>query len=235
MERNSFIILRHGYDDHSYIDGRNDTPLIPRGLEESTEAAKRVVNMVDNRDAIIRHSTKQRASQTAEIIKRFLEDKNIKCRCIEDFGLTELFQGNFNFDGLTHQERVEFLHNCWQDFEKCRFEGDVYHKFGQNQDRSIILDLGENHAEWSVRIANGFLHIIDDLENNLQSINVTHRGATFEIGRLVQMCNGLIPMKEVEQYEVIWMPYCQDYTFHIDNLDKAKGLVHEYIDLRSQK
>lgn len=234
MEKNSFIILRHGYDDHSYIDGKNDTALIARGLSESELAGKKIVTMVDSRDTVIRHSTKQRAYQTASIIKRYLESSNINCSCTEDFGLTELFQGNFNFDGLTHEERVQFLQDCWTDFEKCRAEGNVYHRFGQNQDRSIILNLGENHAEWSVRIANGFLHIIDDLAKNNQSISVTHRGATFEIGRLVQMVNGKIPMNEVEQYKVVWMPYCQDYTFQIDNLDKAKSLVREYIDLRSK-
>ena len=223
MDKNSFIILRHGYDDHSYIDGKNDTALIPRGLQESHDAAVKICGMVDSRNTIIRHSAKQRAKQTAEIIKELLEEKNILCNIMMDSGLTELFQGRFNFDGLTHRERIDFLQACWEDFEKCRFEGDVYHRFGQWQDRSIILDLGENHAQWSVRIA-----------NDNQSINVTHRGATFEIDRLVQMVNGLIPMNEVEQYQTVWMPYCQDYTFHINDLDKAKCLVLEYIDLRSK-
>lgn len=234
MEKNSFIILRHGYDDHSYIDGKNDTPLISRGIKESTAAAAKIASLVAVRDTIIRYSTKQRAHQTAEMIKHALEEKSINCKCIEDFGLTELFQGVFNFNGLTHEERGQFLHNCWVDFEKCRAEGNIYHRFGQNQDRSVIIELGENHAEWSVRIAQGFLHIINDLENNKQSINVTHRGATFEIDRLVQLANGQIPMREVEQYEAVWMPYCQDYSFHIDNLDKAKSLVYKYIDSRSK-
>ena len=74
---------------------------------------------------------------------------------------------------------------------------------------------GENHAQWSIRIANGMLNIIDDLSNSYQSINITHRGAIFEIQKLVEMINGQIMFDDVEKYETKWMSYCNDYLLHI--------------------
>ena len=96
------------------------------------------------------------------------------------------------------------------------------------------MEPGENHAQWSIRIANGMLNIIDDLSNSYQSINITHRGAIFEIQNLVEMINGQITFDDVEKYETKWMSYCDDYLLHIEDLDRAKTLAKKYISKRSQ-
>lgn len=234
MERNKIILVRHGYDDHSYIDGKNDTSLIERGIDEAKQAAKNIYTKVNSDKVIIRHSVKLRAKQTAEIICDYLLKHNIDCTIISDHGLTELFQGKFNFGEMTHNERVDFLQSCWDDFESCRHQGDLTHRFGQNKDCSIITSLGENHLEWSVRIANGTLNIINDLENSYQSISITHRGAIFVIQNLIEMINDRLPINQVEQYKTIWMSYCTDYSFEIEDIDKSKKLIKEYINQRSQ-
>lgn len=33
MRNNEFLVIRHSYDDHSYIDGKNDTSLTKDGIE----------------------------------------------------------------------------------------------------------------------------------------------------------------------------------------------------------
>lgn len=233
MKENNFMVLRHSYDDHSFIDGKNDTGLTQNGITMAREAAEKILYKIDKKDIIIRHSTKKRAIETAKILHDCLVKNNYNCICINEPGLTELFQGTFNFEGMTHNERVDFLQSCWDDFENCRLNGDLTHRFGQNKDKNIILSPGENHAQWSMRIASGLLNIISDLENSYQSINITHRGATFEIKKLIEMVNGNIPMEEVELYQTIWMNYCQDYTFQINDLNKAKSLVKKYIKKRS--
>ena len=235
MEQNSFILLRHGYDDHSYIDGKNDTGLTTKGIEMAQNASSNLLYKVDNDKVVIRHSTKKRAKETAEIICEYFLKHNINCICINDNGLTELFQGNFNFGDMEHSKRVDFLQSCWDDFEYCRKSGNLNHHFGQNKDRKIVLTPGENHSEWSVRIANGVLNIINDLEQSYQSINVTHRGAILEIKKIIEMVNGKIQFNDVEQYETVWMNYCQDYLVNIDCLDKARVLTKKYICQRSKK
>lgn len=232
MEKNSFLVVRHSYDDHSYIDGKNDTSLTKKGIAIAKNAAEEILYKTSSDKVIIRCSTKKRAIETAQIIAERLQKSNINCVYIQDSGLTELFQGNFNFGNMPHHERVDFLQSCWDDFEACRMQGDLTHRFGQNKSPSIILKPGENHAEWSARIATGVLNIIDDLEHSAQSINITHRGAIFEIEKIVEMANRIIPAEEVEMYKTIWMSYCQNETLHIKDLEQAKVLTKKYISQR---
>lgn len=234
MKKNDFIIVRHSYDDHSYIDGENDTSLTKKGIDIAKKASENIFPKIDSDLVIIRHSTKRRAKETAEIMGEYFLKNNITCKLISDIGLTELYQGEFNFEGMEHIERVNFLQSCWDDFEFCRKNGDLSHNFGQNKSGKIIIKPGENHAQWSIRIANGVLNIIDDLSKSYQSINITHRGAIFEIQKLIEMINGQITFDDVEKYETKWMSYCNDYLLHIEDLDRAKTLTKKYISKRSQ-
>lgn len=234
MKKRDFMLVRHSYDDHSYIDGNNDTSLTLKGIEIAKKASEKILHKIDSDKVIIRHSVKRRAKETAEIIGELLIKNNIDCLCIKDNGLTELNQGIFNFDGMEHQEKVDFLQSCWDDFEYCRKQGDLNHCFGQNKDHNIVLKPGENHSDWSMRIASSVLNVIDDLCHNVQSINVTHRGAIFEIQKIIEMLNGQIQMNQVEKYETSWMRYCQDYLLHLDDLQTAKTLTKKYIYQRGK-
>lgn len=108
--------MRHSYDDHCYIDGKNDTGLTLDGIEIAMNASKSILYNIDSNKVIIRSSSKKRAIETAEIIGEILSKNHIDCTYINDNCLTELFQGRFNFDGMTHAERVNFLQECWDDF-----------------------------------------------------------------------------------------------------------------------
>lgn len=235
LKRNDFILMRHSYDDHSYIDGRNDTGLTLNGIEIAKSASKTILRKINSNKVIIRSSSKLRAIETAEIIGEFLLKNGIDCKYVTDNGLTELFQGEFSFNGMSHLQRINFLQSCWDDFEYNRMHGILDHRFAQNKDPEIVLSPGECHYEWSVRIANGVLNIIDDLNNSIQSINITHRGAIFEIQKIIEMVNGLISFEQVEKYNTMWMNYCQDYLLHIHNLDEAKVLTKKYICERERK
>lgn len=234
MKKNDFILIRHSYDNHSYIDGKNDTGLTSNGIEIAKKASKELLYKIDTNNVIIRHSTKKRAIETAEILCEYILKNGIDCQCVKDIGLTELYQGEFNFYGMEHSARIDFLQSCWDDFEFCRNNGDLYHYFGQNKNSKIVLSPGENHAQRSVRIAKGVLNILDDLSKSFQSINVTHRGAILEIQKIVEMINGKITFDEIEKYKTIWMNYCQDYSLHIENLNAAKTLTKKYIKQRSR-
>ena len=106
------------------------------------------------------------------------------------------------------------------------------HNFGQNKDRNVILAPGENHSEWSVRIASGLLNIIDDMTNSYQSISVTHRGAIFEIQQLIKMINDGLPMDEVEKYETNFKAFSTIDTCLISSTSKSK---HKSSTVNNQK
>lgn len=233
MQRNEFMLIRHSYDDHSYIDGRNNTNLTSNGIEIAKNAVTNIIPKLEKDKIIIRHSSKIRAKETSEIIAEELMKNGFQCEIIEEPGLTELAQGTFDFGEMEHKDRVNYLQSCWDDFESCRKNGNLEHHFGEFKDDGVLLIPGECHREWSNRVARSTLNILDDLENDCQSISVTHRGAILELMKIVEMANELIDFDDVEQYETIMMNYCQDYILHINDIDNAKKLICEYIDERS--
>lgn len=232
MKNNGFILIRHSYDNHSYIDGKNDTELTEKGLRIANNVAKKVIYDISSTKVRIRYSTKLRAKQTAEIIGEYLMKNNIYCSIESDYSLTELYQGNFNFSNLTHQERIDFLQSCWDEFEYYRLRGNLDYRFGENKNSDIIRKLGENHREWSIRIANGVLNIINDLEEAYNSINISHRGAILEIMNIIKMANNEINFDDIEKYKTIWMEYCKNYFIKIQDLTHAKKKINQYISLR---
>ena len=235
MKENEFLIMRHSYDDHSYIDGRNDTSLTLEGINIAKKAAENILFKLDGRDIIVRYSLKKRARETAEILFDRISKTGLNIKCIEDNGLTELYQGKFNFEGLTHQERIDFLQSCWDDFEKLRHQGELRHRFGEFKDRNIITGLGENHVEWSIRVGKAVLNILSDMKSNSQSINITHRGATLEIKNIINMANNKISVDKVEKYDTIRMNYCSDYIVQVDNLTKADERVRKFLSQRERE
>lgn len=231
----NFIVVRHGYDDHSYIDGKNDTSLTENGIKVAENAIIGISDKIESNDVIIRHSIKKRAFETGKIFCDYLNNRNFNCRCIAEPGLTELYQGEFDFTNLTHSERVEFLQSCWNDFEESRLNGDYTHRFGINKDKSIILTPGENHLEWSNKIVDAYFSIINDMEKGIQSFNIGHRGVIYMLERLTLYVNKKIDVEEIEQYKTRWMEYCQAYKLTIDNTEKAKVLLKEYKNKRKIK
>ena len=62
-----FLTIRHSRDDHSYIDGKNNTSLTCEGIEIAKNMSNEVLYCVDVRKIIVRHSSKKRAIERAEI------------------------------------------------------------------------------------------------------------------------------------------------------------------------
>lgn len=235
MENNKIILARHGYDDHSYIDGENNTSLTADGIKVAKESMEKIAAEFCGKHIIVRHSVKKRAKETAEILCDQLTKGSNQVERIADHGLTELFQGKFNFDGMEHIERVNFLQSCWDDFESEREKGNLYHRFGQNKNRNIMLCPGEHHAEWSARIAGGLMNMLNDLHNNCQSINITHRGAMLQMQNLTRMLNGEIEIEQVEKYKTIPMKYCQDFVLEVNDVVQAKQILANFIQVRLTK
>lgn len=235
MEDNEFIIMRHSYDDHSYIDGKNDASLTTNGIEIARNAAEHILFKLNDRELIIRYSIKKRAIETTEILCERFYKSGIKYKCIEDNGLIELYQGEFNFQGMEHTDKINFLQSCWDDFERERKQGNLKHCFGENKDRNIVLRSGENHTEWSARVGGAVLNILDDMQKNAQLINITHRGAMLEIQKIIDMANGKISINQVEKYETVGMKYCQDSLLQVDNLNCAKERTQKFIEERCLK
>lgn len=128
---NEFLTIRHSRDDRSYIDGKNNTSLTCEGIEIAKNMSNKVLNCVDDRKIIVRHSTKKRAIETAEILCERFDKNNIDYEVKSDSNLTELYQGEFrNLDLLNHEERIQLLQSCWEEFDKYRLNNNLDYRFG---------------------------------------------------------------------------------------------------------
>lgn len=240
MKNNEFLVIRHSYDDHSYIDGKNDTGLTRDGIEIAKKMAINVLPEIDlNRNVRLRHSTKKRAVETAEILNEELYRHSIDHDIAPDPNLTELFQGNFrNLNLMNHNQKIEFLQTCWEEFDSHRRNGDIDYRFGDNRnsyekridEKFVMHPYGETQRQFSSRIGTSLINICNFLMENEQSINITHRGATREIKNLVHSVNSNTPLEQVKDYEIVGMKYCEIVNCSIDDLFEATRILKSYVD-----
>ncbi len=233
--------IRHGYDDHSYIDGHNDTPLTAKGLEMARVAARDLSTderYLDGKRLIIRTSLKQRAIETAGVICDAMSRQHVECDIVKDPGLTELYQGKFNFGDMSHDDRVDFLQSCWDDFEVQRKNYNIDHRFGEykiKNEGAPIVEMGESHRVWSIDIASATIRTLEDKKRECNSIDVTHRGASFMIAQLARLSNNSIQPVDVEQYETKFMKYCERHTYEINDIDIAIESIQRFINMRRMR
>ena len=157
-----FITIRHSYDDHSYIDGKNDTSLTNRGIDIARDMANRIPSLIDtDKKIILRHSVKKRAAETAEILCDKLEEMNLDYEIIPEKNLTELYQGQFrNLDLLAHENKVNLLQSCWEEFDDHRVNGNFDYRFGDPinaingkiDSKFVSYPYGESQRDFSIRI-----------------------------------------------------------------------------------
>lgn len=234
MTREKLTVIRHSYDDHSYIDGKNDTSLTKRGVDIARGMSEEIAsNLEVHKEVMIGSSPKKRASETAEILYDTLRRKNIPANLYIDPNLAELNQGEFMFGSLDHDERVNFLQSCWDDFETERHAGNLVHRFGERKiDGGIIIQPGENHSEFSARIGKSVLRSIQLMNPERKIINITHRAATLDIQNVVKFLNSDVEMDDIEKYITRSMQYCEVNNFTIKDLSLTTTSLIRYIKAR---
>lgn len=232
-KKGSFLAVRHSYDDHKYLDGKNDTDLTEEGIKIAKKAAIQIYPYIYKDVVLIRHTPKKRGYQTADIICEYLLKKGITCTYINEPNLIELWQGDINFKTMEHVDKVNFLQSCWDVFNEHRMSGDLTYRFGQEKNGNVIENPGNCFKEWTCRIAEALLRNIFDIECGIQSINVTHRGVIHDMEQIIKYVNGEIAMDSIETYPGRRMQYCQEEKLEFNDIEKAKILIKEYKQIRS--
>lgn len=213
-KRMDFILMRHGYDDHSYIDGLNNTSLTKRGIEESRQAANKLVLRVGNldRNITLHSSSKKRSIETSEIISEQFEQDKIPYTYTVDPNLQELNQGDMILDELSHEEKVTLLQSAWEAFDEERINGNNDYRFGQPHVKLLCEfvnpPFGESQNQFATRIVKTFGEIIDDhLSTNDFPIVITHRGGIREIQNMTHAFNHHIPVSQSQVCEMSGLKY----------------------------
>jgi broad specificity phosphatase PhoE len=248
----NFYLIRHGYDDHSYIDINNDPPLIEKGIVMAHQMADEMLDLLRSdetgRSISIRTSTKKRATETASILAEHLDTAKTAFDFTVDPNLRELQQGRIiNFEHLTHQERVKLLEVAWKLFDTKRQAEDMSYRFGSpgvdELGELVLTDFmeppyGESQNDFSQRLRVAFLDILNDMNENRLPIAVTHRGGIREISNANYAFNNNLPITQSRVMEMAGLKYCEiidtnvsDIAFSIASLKNVlkteRGSGHE--------
>lgn len=244
------FLIRHGYDDHSYIDGKNDTSLIERGVEGAKTMAKKMVPILydaGNDNIMIRTSCKKRAVETTEILSEELEKNKIPHHYEIDDNLRELYQGKLlKLEELTHDEKIIILQAAWEIFDDKRIKGEMNYHFGDPDTNNTKADLlkkitqypfGESQNEFSLRLGRAMRNIAQGIVNGELPIVITHRGGIREIQNLLYSVNNSIPFAQSQVCEMAALIYCdiirdiiKDPNSCLEKIDKHLDEIEKKID-----
>jgi broad specificity phosphatase PhoE len=232
----NFILMRHGYDDHSYIDGLNDTSLTEKGIAETRHMAGTLALQVYGleREIIIRSSSKKRSVETSEIIVEQFERDKIPYSYLVDQNLRELYQGNMKLYGLSHEEKVGLLQSAWEVFDAERVTGNDNYRFGQPHVhlRQVFVrpPFGESQNQFTLRIAKSFMEAIDEsiMTDNLP-LFITHRGGIREIQNMTYAFNNQLPVSQSQVYEMTGLVYNGIIENRLDDARLCMHMLRSYI------
>ena len=240
QDKFNYVLVRHSYDIHSYIDGKNDTDLTVEGIEMAQQKAKPLTKELGSLNALIPiySSSKKRAMHTAEIIAEQLNKDGIPYTLQPDKNINELYQGNMLIDGLAHEYKAELMHNAWVAFNAERNNGNYNYRFGQPHSlllrEFVDVPYGETHNEYALRIAKSFRNYIHQGGTPLV---VLHGGGIGQILNLSDIMNTKTEMS-IEDADLLRrekfyrsIDYCEQFNGHLDNVQNGLVLLDKYINI----
>lgn len=243
MSEREVFLIRHGHDDHSYIDGNNNTSLTLKGIEGARQMGTKMAALLGDSDigvVDIHTSSRKRSVETAEILSEELDKSQIAHGFHVDERLKELYQGKIiNVDILTHQEKAALLQLAWEIFDEDRVEGGMDYHFGDFQSgeeahyplRGFIEDpYGESQGEFSYRIGSALHDILQDVvDKHGTPIVVAHRGGIREIRNILHATNNNLPVKQSSECEMSGLIYCEIVSNPIRDVDFSLRALDNYL------
>jgi broad specificity phosphatase PhoE len=233
-------LLRHSYDDHSCIDGNNDTCLTREGIDIARKMAVNMTGLLledEGRVVNVHTSCKKRSVETAEILSEQLDRSSVLYTFHIDDNLRELYQGRIiNIDRFSHQEKIGLLQLAWEMFDSRRVGNDMNYHFGDPGNGSgqnpllrgfIECPYGESQNEFSFRIGDALDGLLQGLRNDGGlPVVITHRGGIREMQNLIYAINNNIPVGQSQVCEMSGLRYCEIIPAEI----KDTGLCIDAID-----
>lgn len=236
--------MRHSYDDHSYIDGKNDAPLTSKGIEIARNEAAIIVPKIAEKYPVgldLRSSSKKRAVETTEIIAQELSRYRVEYEVTIEDGLRELYQGEMlGLAQMTHEDKVSMLEIGWQIFEKERLLGNDNYRFGtpdytnrtyENFNKFIRYPYGESQNDLSSRVEKAFIEtLLSSVDKKKVPLIIAHRGTIKEVLNLAVAHNkGVYDIDQNPEIEMSGWRYCELFTTSIDDVEFSKGALRRFV------
>lgn len=244
MSSLDILLMRHGYDDHSYIDGRNDTSLTKYGIATTHEESGVIVETLRQYPIPVdlHVSSKRRAIETAQILGEYMDRDGVDYTVTIDDQLRELYQGEMlGLDGMTHDEKVHMLELGWELFDRERIADNDDYKFGTPDPLDekyaafsgfIAKPYGESQNELSRRIERAFLGAIEaSVARNSVPLFIVHRGTIREILNIAFAHNsGNIDTEQNPHIEMAGWRYCELFKTNLADVAFSLEALKRKVD-----
>lgn len=239
-ERFDYVLIRHAYDDQSYIDGKNDTGLTAEGVSMAQKRAGILSKQLGELNTMISiySSAKKRTMETAEIIADRLNKDGVSYTFSSDKNINELYQGKMLIDGLAHDDKAALMHHAWIAFNTERATGNYNYRFGQPHPlllrEFVDIPYGETHNEYALRVAQSFKNY---MRSKGTPLIVLHGGGIGQILNLTKVLNTnprisaetADRLRKEKFYRKI--EFCEVFSGRLDNIQNSLNLLSEYINI----
>ena len=201
MDRSDLVLVRHGQDDETYIDGKFDNPLLSSSHASIKMLGEQIFRHADNddyRNVRIVASPKRRTAQTSELLADRLSQYGMPVSVEIDQGVRELYQGIHRIDGFTYDELVRRLQLSWAAYALAIKDNDLDYRFGSpdspilsEQEKDILgngyVSHGENQTEFLERVYRFLLTIVHKDSLGLDVV-VAHQATVSKAQRVLGVC-----------------------------------------------
>lgn len=231
-EKLNFSLMRHSYDDHSYIDGKNNTDLTHDGIKLAKEASVKISEKLKRKETDIEiiSTSKIRGIHTAEILKERLDHIGVNSSLRIDKNFRELYQGEMDLSLMNHEDKIKFLESGWISFDKERRRGNNNYHFGEPHSDLINTNIikppyGESQNDFSNRIMKAIKKSLFEDDMNVSKIIITHRGGMREILNAVFASNNNLPFEQSDSCEMAGLKYCDFREVTLNDRDNFKKII----------
>lgn len=244
MNSGEILLVRHGADDESYIDGEFNTNLTNEGILQSRKMAKEVIKIL-NRNKVIDEvqmyiSDKKRSMETYEIIRDGLEKHSYQHTLSIDSRLCGLREGNIiNAESKNYQQKSDMLNSAWYVFDQARLNNNNNYHFGdpvldgayhKSIDDLIEYPYGESQNEFSNRVYYALSDMLSNTSVDKPSIVITHRGPISKIKHFIDSCNQSQSTEWHTNNELLKLDYSVVMELSVQDTIFCSNILKNYLD-----
>ena len=237
------LLVRHGRDDESYIDGKFDADLTRDGIDEARDMSRRIVKNIHCMGGIslvqLYSSDRKRAIETTEIVQEAIDRAHYAYTVYIDDRFRGLQEGTIaDVDKHSYEQSVRMLNHAWIAFDNARLRGDDEYCFGDpvegrnyhpEIDGFIEYPYGESQQVFTDRVFCGFDNVLDATMPYSLPVVITHRGPVSKIKHLIESSNKKKWTEQHKNNELLSMGYNVILHPKIKDIDLCSRLLKQCI------
>lgn len=193
----AFVLVRHGVD-VPVLTQELDQPLVEEFKLDIRVLGQQILRFCESigvSRVVIRHSSRLRAFQTAEILADELCSERLPVNLVEAAGFREIYQGDFMIKSYVAGKEYKPLVDAWNAWQKKLNACELNYRFGNplidgsgNAEFPELIGwfnkFGEHQGDFSLRLYCALKKVFEDTSGALQVV-VGHQASCSRVQRII--------------------------------------------------